>query len=109
MKARGSGAREAQGSIPSAPRAIGLLCSWAAHCHTLTQETERSTKKVSYVPIKLLKDGVLVQTKYEVAPKILDSPHLFVFANWEPADQAGRLTADAIFAGRPLAWISWVS
>ena len=54
----------------------------------------RSTKKVSYESIEMFKDGVLVQTKYEVVPKVHPSPHLFVFANWEPADPEGRLTAD---------------
>ena len=31
-----------------------------------------------------LKNGKIVQTKYEVTVKIYEAPHIMVFANWEP-------------------------
>ena len=47
---------------------------------------------LDYVTLEKLKDGLLVQTKYETTLKSYDSPHLIAFSNKEP--QIHRLSAD---------------
>lgn len=47
---------------------------------------------VSYTALECIKDGLIVNTKYETGYKIFNSPHLVVFANQEP-DRA-RLSED---------------
>jgi hypothetical protein len=40
--------------------------------------------KVSYSSLEAVKDGLVVNTKYETGYKVFNSPHVFVFANFPP-------------------------
>jgi len=49
-------------------------------------------EKVSYSSIEAIKDGMIVNTKYETGYKVFNSPHIFVFANFPPIQD--QLSAD---------------
>ena len=49
-------------------------------------------EKVSYSSIEAIKDGMIVNTKYETGYKVFNSPHIFVFANFPPLED--QLSAD---------------
>lgn len=44
----------------------------------------RDVKNLSYKGMEMIKDGLVVNTKYECSQHIFNSPHLIVFANMEP-------------------------
>lgn len=44
----------------------------------------RNQKMISYRGIEKIKDGLIVNTKYEVSTHVFNSPHLVIFANEEP-------------------------
>lgn len=54
--------------------------------------TRSREKFVSYEGIEEIKNGLIVNTKYETAVKVFDPPHVVVFANWAPDMSA--LSAD---------------
>ena len=41
-------------------------------------------EKVSYSSLEAIKDGMIVNTKYETGYKVFNSPHIIVFANFPP-------------------------
>lgn len=49
-------------------------------------------EKISYSSIEAIKDGMIVNTKYETGYKVFNSPHIFVFANFPPDEN--QLSAD---------------
>jgi len=41
-------------------------------------------EKISYSSLEAIKDGMIVNTKYETGYKLFNSPHVIVFANFAP-------------------------
>ena len=57
----------------------------------------RSSKgSISYATLEAIKNGLICNTKYETGVKVFNSPHVFVFANFEPDDE-GKLSRDRWF------------
>lgn len=55
----------------------------------------RSKTTISYSAIEALKDGILFSPKYESSTNRFNTPHIFVFANFEPEEKEIRnLSAD---------------
>lgn len=53
-----------------------------------------SGNKISYSALESIKNGLIVNTKYETGSKLFNSPHVIVFANKEPEE--GALSADRL-------------
>jgi len=49
--------------------------------------------KISYSTLESIKNGLICNTKYETGVKYFNSPHIFVFANFEP-DDVDKLSQD---------------
>lgn len=47
----------------------------------------RDVKNLSYKGLEMIKDGLVINTKYECSQHIFNSPHLFVFANMRPKEE----------------------
>jgi len=41
---------------------------------------------ISYASLESIKNGLVCNTKYETGVKVFNSPHIFIFANFEPDD-----------------------
>lgn len=53
-----------------------------------------SGNKISYSALESIKNGLIVNTKYETGSKLFNSPHIIVFANAEP--EWDNLSADRL-------------
>ena len=40
--------------------------------------------KISYSALESIKNGLIVNTKYETGSKLFNSPHIIVFSNMQP-------------------------
>lgn len=52
----------------------------------------RSNTNISYKSLEEIKNGIISNTKYETGTKIINSPHIIVFANWAP--DVSKMSAD---------------
>lgn len=87
------------GCLPAAGKAADmkhLIHGWLAghnELKTLLVDLSRSREQfISYEGIEDVKNGLIVNTKYETAVDMFDPPHVICFANWEPDRSA--LSAD---------------
>lgn len=48
--------------------------------------TRKQRNKIDYTALEQLKDGLISNNKYETGTKIINRPHVFVFANFPPED-----------------------
>ena len=48
---------------------------------------------ISYASLESIKNGMVCNTKYETGVKVFNSPHIFIFANFEP-DDPDKLSKD---------------
>lgn len=46
----------------------------------------RSVKNISYRAVESIKDGILFNEKYESGCKVVNPPHIIIFANWRPCE-----------------------
>jgi len=64
------------------------------NCRCVVWDLPRGTKgNVSYATIEAVKNGLICNTKYETGYKYFNTPHIFIFANYEP-DKPDELSHD---------------
>ena len=57
-------------------------------CRTIVFNLPRAHKgNISYSALECIKDGMIVNTKYETGYKVFNPPHLFIFANYPPDNE----------------------
>ena len=63
-------------------------------CKCVIWDIPRSAKgSISYSTLEAFKNGLICNTKYETGVKAFNPPHIFVFANFPPDDEA-KLSPD---------------
>ena len=60
---------------------------------------------ISYASLESIKNGMVCNTKYETGTKIFNSPHLFIFANFQP-DSPENLSEDRLQITNLEDWIN---
>lgn len=63
-------------------------------CRGVFFDIPRSNRgNISYASLECIKNGMVCNTKYETGVKVFNSPHIFIFANFEP-EEPDKLSAD---------------
>jgi len=80
-------------------RSIDITYSYSHQPIVIFDFVRESQEFISYSTIEQLKNGILSSNKYQSCLKRFKSPHVIIFANFEPAD--GKFSKDRVILLKP--------
>lgn len=64
---------------------VNMVYNWKLEIKLIVVDVPRANKnKVSYKSLEAIKNGMIMNSKYETGQKMFNSPHVIIFANFPP-------------------------
>lgn len=74
---------------------VNMVYNFAQEIRLVVVDVPRANKnKVSYKSLEAIKNGMIMNTKYETGQKMFNPPHIFVFSNFPPDVNNETVSAD---------------
>lgn len=74
---------------------VNMVYNWKREIKLVVLDVPRANKnKVSYKSLEAIKNGMIMNTKYETGQKMFNPPHIIVFSNFPPDVNNETVSAD---------------